>query len=81
MSNTRALLSDCTALPAPDPEPGQRCFAELPADIRERLHPHEAFLVSVFSCAPYLARLAQRGALAVMLPSAIRPWQYCSGAA
>ncbi len=60
MSNTRALLSDCTALPAPDPEPGQRCFAELPADIRERLHPHEAFLVSVFSCAPYLARLAQR---------------------
>ena len=60
MSARQALLSGCLPLPAPDVAQGQHCFGQLPDAVQAELREAEAFLVSVFSCAPYLMRLSQR---------------------
>jgi len=60
MSTPADLLSLCGPLPARDLEQGKHCLGGLERELQAELAPHQAFLTSVFSCAPYLGRLAQR---------------------
>ena len=60
MTTPADLLSQCQPLPTPDLEQGRHCLGELDRDLQAELAPYDAFLTSVFSCAPYLSRLAQR---------------------
>jgi len=60
MTTPADLLSQCHPLPTPDLEQGRYCLGELERELQAELAPHDAFLTSVFSCAPHLSRLAQR---------------------